>query len=160
MVTPRIYASLPAAERKLWHSHVFEVKSGMLIMPLPRTSLMPTAAWEAAETKEMEQVISLYGKTYHLWQVDRGDVVPMGAPELMMSFTAQEQLAGKEGFVKDRDERFANDTEHKREVRKGIKEPEIESGRFLEKGKGDEVHADDSQMRINAGRKLLPTRMR
>lgn len=100
---------------------------------------MPSAAWEAAETKEMEQVIGLYGKTYHLWQVDRGDMVPMGAPELMMSFTAQEQLEGKgELLITDRDERFGNDTGHKREVRKGIQEPEVEGGEFgcLGEGRG------------------------
>ena len=32
MVTPRIYETLDQEERKLWHSHVFEVKSGMLVM--------------------------------------------------------------------------------------------------------------------------------
>ncbi|MCJ1393556.1 hypothetical protein MMC18_006431 [Xylographa bjoerkii] len=125
MVTPRIFAALPADERRLWHSHVFEVKSGMLIMPQP--TLVPRAAWERAETKEMEQVVGLYGKTYHLWQVDRGDVVPMGAPELMMSFTGEEQLKEKAHLLKDRDEKFKNDTGHKREIRKGIVEPEIEA---------------------------------
>lgn len=75
MISPRLYATLPAEERKLWHSHVFEVKSGMLIMPLPATAPMPTAAWEAAETAEMKDVIEIYGKVYHLWQTDRGDQV-------------------------------------------------------------------------------------
>ncbi|KAF8902298.1 hypothetical protein CPB85DRAFT_1321905 [Mucidula mucida] len=68
MVTPRLYSTLPPEERKLWHSHKYEVKSGMLVMPAPQ--LVPDAAWEIAETKEMEQVIGLYGKTYHLWQTD------------------------------------------------------------------------------------------
>ncbi|CAZ84537.1 unnamed protein product [Tuber melanosporum] len=34
----------------------------------------------------MEELAKLYGKTYHLWQVDRGDEVPLGAPMLMGSF--------------------------------------------------------------------------
>ncbi|MCJ1433266.1 hypothetical protein MMC27_002625 [Xylographa pallens] len=126
MVTPRIFATLPAEERRLWHSHVFEVKSGMLIMPQPK--LVPRAVWEKAETKEMEQVVGLYGKTYHLWQVDRGDVVPMGAPELMMSFTGEEQLMEKADLVRGRDEKFGTELEHKREIRQGIAEPEIEAG--------------------------------
>ncbi len=46
----------------------------MLVMPAPQ--LVPDAVWEIAETKEMEQVIGLYGKTYHLWHTDRGDTVP------------------------------------------------------------------------------------
>ena len=61
MITPRLYKSLPEDERRLWHSHVFEVKSGMLIMP--NSSMVPEAAWEQAETKEMEDVVGLYGKT-------------------------------------------------------------------------------------------------
>jgi hypothetical protein len=39
----------------------------MLIMPKP--AAVPEAVWELAENKEMEQVVHLYGKIYHLWQV-------------------------------------------------------------------------------------------
>lgn len=86
MITPKLYATLDTDERKLWHSHVFEVKSGMLIMPQPSVAV-PQSAWEMAETKEMEDVIELYGKVYHLWQVDRGDKIPLGEPKLMTSFS-------------------------------------------------------------------------
>lgn len=81
MVTPRIYETFDEDERKLWHSHVFEVKSGMLVMPKSsgaKGALVPEAAWEKAETAEMETVIGLYGKTYHFWRVERGDTVPLG----------------------------------------------------------------------------------
>lgn len=61
MITPKLYETLDSDERKLWHSHVFEVKSGMLIMPQP-SALVPQAAWEKAETAEMEDVVELYGK--------------------------------------------------------------------------------------------------
>lgn len=81
MVKPHIYETLDPEERKLWHSHVFEVKSGMLIMPTPTG--MPNAAWEVAETEEMKEVVTLYGKVFHLWQTDRGDRLPLGRPELM-----------------------------------------------------------------------------
>ncbi|KAJ7857614.1 CwfJ C-terminus 1-domain-containing protein-like protein [Mycena olivaceomarginata] len=57
-------------------------------MPGPR-GVGLSSAWEAAETKEMEDVVKLYGKTYHLWQTDRGDALPLGKPELMMSFTRE-----------------------------------------------------------------------
>jgi hypothetical protein len=33
-----------------------------------------------------------YGKTFHTWQVDRGDVLPLGPPQLMMSATADGQV--------------------------------------------------------------------
>ncbi|KAF9032357.1 hypothetical protein BJ165DRAFT_1410813 [Panaeolus papilionaceus] len=58
----RLYESLEPSERRLWHSHVFEVKSGTLIMPKP--DVIAKAAWKYAENKEMEQVIKLYGGVY------------------------------------------------------------------------------------------------
>lgn len=120
MITSRLYETLDAEERKLWHSHDFEVRSGMLIMPNPNT---PNTVWEIAETAEMKEVVGLYGKTYHFWQVDRGDTLPLGKPELMMSFTKNEHVPWDK--VKDRDERYGIDTSNKREARKGIKGVDI-----------------------------------
>lgn len=62
----------------------------MLIMPNP---LVPEGVWEIAETAEMREVVGLYGKTFHFWQVDRGDELPLGMPELMMSFTRDDQVS-------------------------------------------------------------------
>ncbi|KAI4097262.1 MAG: hypothetical protein L6R37_006824 [Teloschistes peruensis] len=131
MISPRLYRTLPQDERKLWHSHVFEVKSGLLFMP-SASKILPTAAWEAAEYKEMEEVVGLYGKTYHFWQVDRGDKVPMGEPVLMGSFTEERQVdAGKVAGRSvrevwgERDERFGIRSEAKKEMREGIEVPEV-----------------------------------
>ncbi|OWP07275.1 DUF1264 domain protein [Marssonina coronariae] len=115
MITPSLYQGLDEQERRLWHSHDYEVRSGMLIMPNPN---VPNAIWEVAETAEMKEVIGLYGKTYHFWQVDRGDVLPLGKPELMMSFVKDEQVPWDK--IKDRDERNGVATERKREIRNGI----------------------------------------
>ncbi|TVY49165.1 Oil body-associated protein 1A [Lachnellula occidentalis] len=120
MITPRLYETLDQEERKLWHSHDFEVRSGMLIMPNPN---LPNAVWEIPETEEMKEVVGLYGKTYHFWQVDRGDTLPLGKPELMMSFTKDEQVPWDK--IKDRDERYGVDTLQKRETRKVIERAEI-----------------------------------
>ncbi|KAL1956028.1 hypothetical protein VTO42DRAFT_7843 [Malbranchea cinnamomea] len=125
MITPRVYESLPQAERKLWHSHVYEVKSGMLVMPTSTAAPVPTAVWNKAETTEMEQVIPLYGKTYHLWQVDRGDRVPMGAPELMVSFTSDEDVKraapdGLQTLFDKTKQTFGIDSREKAEMRKGL----------------------------------------
>lgn len=122
MITPRLYATLPPSEQKLWHTHVFEVKSGMLIMPKPAS--VPEAVWEAAENKEMEQVVHLYGKVYHLWQTDRGDALPLGEPKLMTSLTDQSQMPDFEKTVGERDKRFGSDWRRKKEVREYIGEPE------------------------------------
>ncbi|KAI1169636.1 DUF1264-domain-containing protein [Nemania sp. FL0916] len=123
MITPKLYETLPSEERKLWHSHVYEVKSGMLIMPGP-TGPGLQQAWEAAETQEMKHVIGLYGKVYHLWQTDRGDELPVGEPKLMMSFTADGQFDFRKA-VGDRDRRFGVDFERKKKLREGIAAPEI-----------------------------------
>ncbi|KAI1203226.1 DUF1264-domain-containing protein [Nemania serpens] len=123
MITPKLYEGLPAEERRLWHSHVYEVKSGMLTMPGP-TAPGLQQAWEAAETQEMRHVIGLYGKVYHLWQTDRGDALPLGEPKLMTSFTADGQL-DFEKVVGDRDRRFGTDWRRKKELRKDIEAPGI-----------------------------------
>lgn len=72
----------------------------------------------------MEKVVELYGKVYHLWQTDRGDELPLGEPKLMTSFTAEGQF-DFEKVVGERDSRFGTDWRRKREVRKGIVEPEV-----------------------------------
>ncbi|KAI0458313.1 DUF1264-domain-containing protein [Xylaria acuta] len=123
MITPKLYETLPAEERKLWHSHVYEVKSGMLIMPGPTTPGLQQA-WEAAETQEMKHVVGLYGKVYHLWQTDRGDKLPLGEPKLMTSFTADGQF-DFEKAVGERDQRFGTDWRRKAQLRQAIEEPEI-----------------------------------
>ncbi|KAF7541694.1 hypothetical protein G7054_g469 [Neopestalotiopsis clavispora] len=123
MVTPKLYAELPEDERKYWHSHVFEVKSGMLIMPGP-TAPGLQQAWETAETEEMKEVVHLYGKVFHLWQTDRGDKLPLGEPKLMTSFTGEGQF-DFEKHVGDRDKRFGSDWKRKKELRKGIEVPDI-----------------------------------
>ena len=125
MITGALYNTLEPDERKLWHSHVFEVKSGMLIMPGP--SALPTKAWEVAETKEMEDIVGLYGKTYHFWQVDRGDKLPLGPPQLMMSFTKEDQCPppGFKKVISERDATFGVSHEQKAEKRAYISEPGI-----------------------------------
>jgi len=123
MITRELYEGLDAEERKLWHSHVFEVKSGQLIMPKPATSLMPDVAWEMAENKEMEETVNLYGKTWHMWQVDRGDKLPLGKPMLMGSFV--KETPGFREACADRDKRFGVDRTHKAKIREYIPAPEV-----------------------------------
>jgi len=74
----KLFASLPAEEQKLWHSHQFDILSGSFIAPgLPAV----------AERELQRNLINTYGKTWVLWQVDRGDTLPIGVPQLMMVAT-------------------------------------------------------------------------
>ena len=71
IVTEKIYKQLPDDEKKYWHSHIHEVKSGELYAPrLP----------EIAENELMNKLVMTYGKTVHTWQIDRGDPLPYGPP--------------------------------------------------------------------------------
>ena len=76
----------------------------------------------------MEQVVGLYGKTYHFWQVDRGDKLPLGEPQLMMSFTGEDQHPDFKRLVGERDGRYGISSEQKKEKRAYIEEPAIHQG--------------------------------
>lgn len=127
MVSPKLYESLPQEERRLWHSHVYEVKSGMLVMP---NRSVPSAAWDIAEKREMEQVITLYGKVYHLWQTDKGHRVPLGEPKLMTSYTADGQLDFAK--VEERDKKFGTDYKEKKKAREDLATPPVHPGKVME----------------------------
>src|SRR5688572_1892051 len=69
IISERLFKTLPEEEKKLWHSHHYEVKSGALIAPgIP----------DAAEHELMEKLISTYGKTIHTWHTDRDLKLPLG----------------------------------------------------------------------------------
>lgn len=83
IISEAIFLQLPPEEKKLWHSHRYEVMSGLLLAP---------DLSAAAEAALMRELVSTYGKTWHFWQVDRGDKLPLGLPKLMMGFTADGQV--------------------------------------------------------------------
>jgi len=131
MITSKIFDTLPAEEKKYWHTHNFEVKSGMLVMPQPKTSPAPSIAWEKIEDAQMQSLTNFYGKTYHLWQVDRGDPIPLGEPSLMGSFTKEAQLPTElVDDLKKRDKELGVDTESKRSRREHIVEADLSEGEF------------------------------
>src|SRR5690606_38251169 len=62
IISERLFKTLPEEEKKLWHSHHHEVKSGTLIAPgIP----------DAAEHELMEKLVSTYGKIIHTWHTDQ-----------------------------------------------------------------------------------------
>lgn len=117
IISERLFRELPAEEKKLWHSHRFEVKSGQLIAPnLP----------DVAEKELMKKLVNTYGKTWHLWQVDRGDQLPLGLPKLMMGFTAEGQADPT--VVAERDRDLKIDSQKMKAKRADIPDPEIAEG--------------------------------
>lgn len=109
MIPKHVYETLDPDEQKLWHSHEFEVKSGMLILPPPATHIGYGDKREKSETVAMKRVIGLYAKTWHFWEVDKGHELPLGRPRLMGSLTEGRQTNLDEA-LKDRNKRF--DVDH------------------------------------------------
>src|SRR5690606_4954629 len=96
---------------------------------MPKPALIPTSVWEIAENKEMEEVVTLYGKTFHFWQIDRGDKLPLGMPKLMGSYTEMESFPQFEKAVGERDKRIGVDHKEKQKVREYIKVPDLHPGK-------------------------------
>jgi hypothetical protein len=117
IVSAKIFESLPADEKKLWHSHNYEVKSGVLTAP---------GAPEAAEKDLMKVLIGTYGKTWHTWQVDRGDKLPLGIPQLMMAFTKDGQLDAK--IAAEREKLYPVSVAAKKAARADIPDAKIDPG--------------------------------
>ncbi|WP_461130088.1 OBAP family protein [Spirosoma aerophilum] len=117
IVSEKLFRTLPAEEKKLWHSHVHEVKSGQLIAP---------GVPAVAEHELMEKLVSTYGKTFHTWHTDRELTLPVGHPMIMMGFTKDGQVDPK--LVADRDKRFGVSTEENKKNRADILAPAILPG--------------------------------
>lgn len=83
IVSEELFLTLPDEEKPMWHSHEFEVKGGYLFMP---------GVPGPIQRKDLEKVCNTYGKTIHFWQVDRGDNLPLGIPQVMMALTRDGQL--------------------------------------------------------------------
>ena len=115
VVSAKLFESLPAEEKAMWHSHRYEVKSGQLVAP---------GMADAAEHQLMEQLISTYGKTWHTWADDPD--LPLGAPALMMGFTADGQV--KPELVEKRDQALGVSTVAKKAARTDIPDSEILPG--------------------------------
>ncbi|KAI0721024.1 hypothetical protein C8T65DRAFT_631967 [Cerioporus squamosus] len=120
IVSEKIFKSLPPEEKKFWHSHKYEVESGLL--QLAPKSFVPGAATDVAEQPAMLELHQTYGKTIHTWAVDIHPDLPLGPPNLMMSYIGDGQGPPAE-MVKARDEASGQNTAAKREVRKGYLPP-------------------------------------
>ena len=115
IVTERVFKTLPDEEKKLWHSHHHEVKSGTLIAPgIP----------EVAEHELMEKLVSTYGKTIHTWHTDQQRALPVGSPMVMMGFTREGQLRPE--LIAERDKRFNISTPERKKNREDIPMPTVD----------------------------------
>ncbi|KAH9951218.1 DUF1264-domain-containing protein [Amylocystis lapponica] len=120
IVSEKIFASLPQEEKKYWHSHKYEVESGFLQIQVKNT--VPDFITDTAEQPAILELHSTYGKTIHTWAVDLHPDLPLGPPNLMVSYTGDDQGPPKE-LVQERDDRLGMSTERKRNLRAGYLPP-------------------------------------
>ena len=117
IISERLFKTLDEEEKKLWHSHHHEVKSGTLIAPgIP----------DIAEHELMEKLVSTYGKTIHTWHTDQQRTLPVGAPMIMMGFTRDGQL--KAPLLSERNNRFNISSDTLKKKRANITAPAINAG--------------------------------
>jgi hypothetical protein len=137
IVSERVFLQLPEDEKRLWHSHHYETTSGELVMPgIP----------ERVETAAMRDLAGTYGKTWHTWQVDRGDVLPLGIPQLMMGFTAEGQLDPR--MIADRDRRLGTNKEDSKRAREAIPVPRPAPGsNSWESGRSPQLNLSEVPVR-------------
>jgi Protein of unknown function (DUF1264) len=96
----------------------------MLVLPVPPSHRGKPEEWDKLETEAMKEIIGLYGKTWHLWQVDRGDKLPLGFPRLMGSLTEATQVDLEEA-MKKRNEVYGVDLSKKQKLRDAIELPGV-----------------------------------
>lgn len=130
------FRALPPEEKRLWHSHHYEVKSGELVAPgIP----------ELAERGYFHDLVTTYGKTFHTWQVDR-DNFPLGIPQLMMGFTEDGQL--NEAMLQARDRRYRISSAARRLSRRDIPMPEVvEGANSWQGGRSVQTRLDEVELR-------------
>lgn len=115
IVSDDIFETLPPEEQKLWHSHAYEVKTGIWTLPG-----MP----ESRQDPENKSLTKTYGKFWCTWQVDRGDQLPLGAPSLMVSPQAVDIACVNRELVQERDRKYGVSSGDAKESRVEMEERE------------------------------------
>jgi hypothetical protein len=117
IINARLFEGLPDEEKRYWHSHQFEVKSGQLTAPgIP----------EPVEHEMMKTLVNTYGKTWHTWQYDRHGDLPLGVPQLMMGFTQPGQA--KKSLVEEVEKEINYSVEDRMRDRQDIEAPAVLAG--------------------------------
>jgi hypothetical protein len=118
IITGEEFAKLPMDERKLWHSHQYEVSSGYLVEPgMPKN----------VDNEVMKILVDSYGKTFHTWRWDQKEnSLPLGIPEFVNGYTVEGQLP--QSFVDERDAYWGLNTSSIRISRKTMTVPPVQSG--------------------------------
>jgi hypothetical protein len=117
IISARLFGGLPNEEKRYWHSHRFEVKSGQLTAPgIP----------QPVEHEMMKRLVNTYGKTWHTWQYDQYGDLPLGVPQLMMGFTQPGQA--RQSLVKEIEKEVNYTVEERMKDRQDIEASSVLAG--------------------------------
>ena len=110
IISEKLFAQLPPAERAFWHPHNGEILSGQLIAPgIP----------DAAEKALMRRKMNSYGKTWHVWNTGHegsaADQLLLGPAMLAWSFSREGEAIP--AMVERRDRRHGVSTAEQRKQR-------------------------------------------
>ncbi|XP_059624045.1 oil body-associated protein 2A-like [Cornus florida] len=144
IVSDRVFETLPPEEQKLWHSHAYEIESGLWVNPR-----VP----EMIHTSELEDLAQTYGKFWCTWQVDRGDRLPLGAPALMMSPQEVKMGMVKPELVKKRDDKYKISSNDLKTSRVSIVVPACMNplaDHWKRIGKGFAIDVEETEMKTRA----------
>jgi hypothetical protein len=118
IISGSAFEKLPMEERELWHSHQYEVTSGLLIEPG-----MPAGV----DKEAMKILVNTYGKTFHTWRYDsKNNSIPLGIPEIVNGYTGSSQVP--QDIVDARDEFFGVNSTEVRGNRTDIVAPPVLDG--------------------------------
>jgi len=115
VISKDLLVQLPPEEKQYWHPHVYEIKAGLLVAD---------GVPGMMEDPLMKKLIGTYGKTWHFWQVDRGDPLPVGPAKLMSGYYKDGELPFQ--FIELRDQKSNTDTREKIKRRQDFEYPAID----------------------------------
>ena len=121
IISEKRFRQLPEEERRLWHSHHYEVKSGVLIAP--RGAFQ---SWPSVRT--FKDLVSTYGKTFHTWQIDRDGISPTVSTETDDGLYEQDGQFERSSTLQQRDRRLRISHEERKRKRYNIPVPDIAPG--------------------------------
>ncbi|KAF5350255.1 hypothetical protein D9758_007858 [Tetrapyrgos nigripes] len=113
IITENLFRTLDDEEKKLWHSHKYEIESGLLTM-IAKPGI-PSGVDDALEMPALKNLHTTYGKTWHLWQIDRGDPLPLGLPQLMKAFNSDSDVP--QDVIADHERRTGTNVKAKADYR-------------------------------------------
>jgi hypothetical protein len=142
IISEKLFKELPDTEKKYWHSHKYEVESGLLVQIAK--GMVPEMVTKTAELPALKVLVNTYGKTIQLWPVDDkhecSSHIPEGPPQVVVSFTRDDQI--DVSLLAKRDKDLGISTFDRRAEREGKIQgnPVVEGADQWTKGKPWQIH--------------------